>query len=47
VLDPGTAQEQVLPSAAAEVKLPRGSVLRVATPGGGGFGAPEERETKR
>jgi N-methylhydantoinase B len=44
ILDPGTPGERVLPSAAAEVPLPRGSVLRVATPGGGGFGPPAERD---
>ena len=38
VLNPDTPQEQVLPSAAADVPLPRGSVLRIATPGGGGYG---------
>ncbi|MBV8166240.1 MAG: hydantoinase B/oxoprolinase family protein [Alphaproteobacteria bacterium] len=44
ILDPGTPTEQVLPSAAAEVRLPRGSVLRVCTPGGGGFGSMAARE---
>src|SRR5262249_7092990 len=43
ILDPGTPNEQVLPSAAAEVRLPRGSVLRVCTPGGGGFGSTTAR----
>jgi N-methylhydantoinase B len=38
VFNPGTDDERVLPSAAADVRLPRGSVLRVCTPGGGGFG---------
>jgi N-methylhydantoinase B len=38
VLDPGTPGERQLPSAAADVKLPRNSVLRVCTPGGGGYG---------
>jgi N-methylhydantoinase B len=43
-LDPDTSHERVLPSAAAEVPLPRGSVLRVVTPGGGGFGPAAERD---
>jgi N-methylhydantoinase B len=38
VLNPDTPQEQALPAAAADVPLPRGSVLRIATPGGGGYG---------
>jgi N-methylhydantoinase B len=38
VLNPGTPDERPLPSAAADVPLPRESVLRIATPGGGGFG---------
>src|SRR5690606_16042755 len=44
VLDPGTAEERKLPSAGADIPLPRGSVLRIATPGGGGFGDPAARE---
>lgn len=44
VLDPGTAREQRLPSAAADVLLPRGSVLRIETPGGAGCGAPGQRD---
>ena len=52
VLNPGTPGERKLPSAAAEIPLPRDSVLRVATPGGGGYGnpaarSPEERERDR
>ena len=38
VFNPGTAEERTLPSAAADVALPRGSVLRIATPGGGAYG---------
>jgi N-methylhydantoinase B len=44
ILNPGTSAETVLPAAAAEVRLPRGSVLRVMTPGGGGYGAAAERD---
>jgi N-methylhydantoinase B len=44
ILNPGTPQEQMLPSAAGEIALPRGSVLRICTPGGGGYGKPAERD---
>jgi N-methylhydantoinase B len=43
ILNPGTPQEQTLPAAAGEIALPRGSVLRICTPGGGGYGKPSER----
>ncbi len=39
VIDPGTDQEHKLPPSAAGIKLKRGQVLRVRTPGGGGYGA--------
>lgn len=38
VLDPGTRGERRLPAAAADIKLPRGAVLRICTPSGGGYG---------
>jgi N-methylhydantoinase B len=44
VLNPGTRDEQKLPAAAADVKLPRDSVLRICTPSGGGYGPASERE---
>jgi N-methylhydantoinase B len=44
ILDPDTPQERKLPSAAADVRLPRGSVLRIATPSGGGYGPPAKRD---
>ena len=43
VLNPDTPQEQKLPSAAADVPLPRGSVLRICTPGGAGYGNASKR----
>jgi len=43
ILNPGTPGERRLSSAAADVRLARGSVLRILTPGGGGYGAPRER----
>jgi N-methylhydantoinase B len=44
ILNPGSAEERKLPSAAADLALPRGSLLRVCTPGGGGYGAESERD---
>lgn len=46
IFNPGQADERLLPSAAADVKLPAGSLLRVCTPGGGGFGDPVGRSTE-
>jgi N-methylhydantoinase B len=43
VLNPATPQEQKLPSAAADVPLPRGSVLRICTPAGAGYGDAKQR----
>lgn len=43
VLDPGTDAERVLGAAEADVAMPRGSVLSIETPGGGGYGLPGER----
>lgn len=43
ILNPDTPQERILPSAAGEVALPCGSVLKICTPGGGGYGNPAER----
>ncbi len=43
VLNPGTPQERKLPSAAADVPLPRGSVLRICTPAGAGYGDAKQR----
>ena len=44
VLNPGAPAERKLPAAAADVRLPRDSVLRIATPSGGGYGAPARRD---
>lgn len=44
MLNPGTPDERKLPAAAADVPLARGSVLRIATPAGGGYGPPEKRD---
>ncbi|MGZ8203030.1 MAG: hydantoinase B/oxoprolinase family protein [Burkholderiales bacterium] len=44
IMNPGTEQARKLPAAAADVKLPRGSVLRICTPSGAGYGEPRERD---
>ncbi len=44
--DPDTAARE-LPSAVREEPLPRGTVLRIATPGGGGYGDPAARDLER
>ena len=44
ILNPGTAEERKLPAAAADVRLPRGSVFRICTPAGGGYGDPRARK---
>jgi N-methylhydantoinase B len=47
VVNPGRPDERHLPSAAADVPLPRDSILSIRTPAGGGFGAVEERDAQR
>jgi N-methylhydantoinase B len=44
VLNPDSHEACTLPSAAADVKLPRDSVLRISTPGGGGYGPLDKRD---
>jgi N-methylhydantoinase B len=44
VLNPGQADERKLPAAAADIPLPRHTVLSIRTPAGGGFGHPEQRD---
>lgn len=46
MLDPAGAATE-LPSAVQQQPLPRGSVLRVATPGGGGYGNSNSRAAER
>lgn len=43
LLNPGTASEQQLPAAAVDLQVNRGDLIRVSTPGGGGFGYPPRR----
>lgn len=42
--NPGTAREEALSSKAANLVLAAGESVRLETPGGGGFGAPTERD---
>ena len=44
VLNPGTSVERRLPAAAADVRLPRDSILRICTPAGGGYGDARKRD---
>lgn len=44
ILDPDTPGERRLPAAGADLALPRGSVLRICTPAGGGYGDPAQRD---
>ena len=44
VLNPDTPDERRLPAAAADVKLPRGSLLRICTPAGAGHGEARDRD---
>jgi len=46
VLNPDAGEACTLPSAAADVKLPRGAVLRISTPGGGGYGPAQKRDAQ-
>ena len=44
IFNPGQSDERKLPSAAADIPLPRGSVLRICTPAGAGYGNAAERD---
>jgi N-methylhydantoinase A len=44
IINPGEPDAQRLPAAAADVPLPRDSVVSIRTPGGGGLGAVEHRD---
>lgn len=46
ILNPDTPQERKLGSAEAEVPLPRGAVLSIRTPGGGGYGPAVARDAQ-
>jgi N-methylhydantoinase B len=44
VLDPGTNHERILPSKTPYIDLPKGTLVRVQSAGGGGYCDPKERE---
>lgn len=44
VVNPGTPGERHLGAATNQEPVPRDDILRIATPGGGGFGTPSERD---
>jgi N-methylhydantoinase B len=44
VLNPDMPEERRLPAAGADIKLPPDSVLRIVTPGGGGYGEARQRD---
>lgn len=46
-LHPDSDEAQALPSAVANLQVPRDSLLRVSTSGGGGFGPPRSRDRER
>jgi len=43
IVNPGTASERRLPSRLADLKLIQGDIVRLETPGGGGYGDPARR----
>jgi N-methylhydantoinase B len=45
MLNPDSDEACTLPSAAADVRLPRDSVLRISTPGGGAYGPSQKRDS--
>ena len=46
VLDPGTNREQTLPSKTSYIDLEPGTLVRVQSAGGGGYGDPKKRDPK-
>jgi N-methylhydantoinase B len=47
VINPGTAEERELPSVVTSWPLAHGDIVSCRTPGGGGLGPPEERDSAR
>lgn len=43
-LDPGTPAERQLPGVVSDLAVPEGALVRVETPGGGGYGDPRARD---
>jgi N-methylhydantoinase B len=46
VMNPGKANERILPSAVGELAMEAGDLLSIRTPGGAGFGDPHTREPR-
>ncbi|HZP75539.1 MAG TPA: hydantoinase B/oxoprolinase family protein [Pseudolabrys sp.] len=44
ILNPGTADEKKLPGTGSEIPLRNGALLRIVTPGGGGYGDAQARD---
>lgn len=44
IVNPGTGEERRLPSTFSELPLNKGDLLRIETPGGGGYGDPAARD---
>jgi N-methylhydantoinase B len=44
ILNPESSEPRQLPSAAGEIPIERGSVLRICTPAGGGYGPTSDRD---
>jgi len=44
LLNPGTKNEQIIPSKVSGIKIQKGDILSIQTAGGGGFGPPEKRQ---
>ena len=47
LVNPGSEREERLPSKVSGVRLRPGDLLRIETPGGGGYGSPAKRERRR
>ena len=47
IVNPGTPRERRLPSTRSEIPLEKGDLLRIVTPGGGGFGPTSQRDPQR
>jgi N-methylhydantoinase B/oxoprolinase/acetone carboxylase alpha subunit len=47
VLNPGTEKEEILPPRITDRMVRAGEIIRVTTPGGGGWGDPLDRDVNR
>jgi N-methylhydantoinase B/oxoprolinase/acetone carboxylase alpha subunit len=44
IINPGTSQEEHLPSRVGDINVNPGDIIRVERPGGGGLGDPQKRD---